>query len=233
MYSRSAQLYDDLHYFNDYGRASSDLLQLVGDLCPGAQTLLDVGCGTGQHLSHLRGQIHVEGLDISEELLDVARERLPDVAFHRGDMIDFDLGRTFDVVICLFGSITFVRTPANLDRAVSCLARHVSPGGLLVIEPWLAPEQYWHNHVVMNVADKPERKIAWMYVGQEQDNIVTYDHHFMVGTPEGVSHFTERHRMGLFSEDDYVSSLTAAGMSILRRDPGGFFGKGLYVATPG
>jgi hypothetical protein len=83
----------------------------------------------------------------------------------------------------------------------------------------------------MNVADKPERKVAWMYVGQEQDNIVTYDHHFMVGTPEGVSHFTERHRMGLFSEDDYVSSLAKAGMSILRRDPRGFFGKGLYVAA--
>jgi SAM-dependent methyltransferase len=231
LYTRSAQLYDDMYHFLDYRRATSELMQLVRQLRPEARTLLDVGCGTGQHLSHLKDQIRVEGLDISEDLLAIARERLPGVVFHQGDMIDFDLRKTFDVVICLFGSITYVRTRANLDRAVSCLSRHVSPGGLLVIEPWLSPEQYWRNHIKMNIADQPERKIVWMYVGQEQDNIVTNDYHFMVATPEGVSHFTEQHTMGLFSEADYVESLAAAGMTLLREHPSGFFGYGLYVAS--
>jgi len=33
LYTRSAQLYDELHHFNDYDRASSDLLRLVCDHC--------------------------------------------------------------------------------------------------------------------------------------------------------------------------------------------------------
>jgi len=231
LYTRSAQLYDELHHFNDYDRASSDLLRLVREVCPGAKTLLDAGCGTGRHLAHLDGALTVEGLDISEELLAIARHRLPEVAFHLGDMTDFDIGKTFDVVICLFGSITYVQTRTNLERAVACLARHVASGGILVIEPWLSPAQYWRNHPVMNVADTPNRKIAWMYVGREQDNIVTNDYHFMVATPDGVSHFTEQHKLGLFSDDDYGASLAAAGMAVLRKESHGFFGKGLYVAT--
>lgn len=231
MYTRSAQFYDDLYHFKDYDRAASDLLSMVRRLNPAAQTLLDVACSTGQHLSHLHEHMEVEGLDISRELLEQARARLPDVPFHQGDMCDFDLGRTFDVVTCLFASIAYVRTPANLVRAVSRLARHVSPSGLLFIEPWLSPAQYWHNHIVMNVAERPERKIVWMYVGREQDNVVTNDIHFMVATSDGVSHFTEQHRMALFSEEDYTSALAAANMKLLHQDPHGFFGNGLYVAS--
>lgn len=232
-YTKSAEFYDDLHHFLDYAAAAAELVQMIRRLHPDARTLLDVGCGTGQHLSHLHGQIAVEGMDLSEDQLEGARKRLPDVPFHQGDMTDFDLGRTFDVVICLFGSITYVQTPENLQRAVAQIARHVTPGGLLFIEPWLSPAQYWRNHIVMNVAEKPDRKIVWMYVGRETDNIVINDIHYLVASKDGVSHFTEQHKLGLFDDNDYRSALAAADMQLLHQDAHGFFGHGLYVARRG
>jgi SAM-dependent methyltransferase len=233
MYVKSAQFYDDLYHFKDYSVAAEELLQMIRHLHREAETLLDVGCSTGLHLSHLHDKLRVEGLDISDELLAHARKRLPDVPFHQGDMTGFDLGKTFDVVTCLFASIAYVCTQENLHRAVAHLAHHVSPGGLLFIEPWLSPAQYWRDHVVMNVVDKPDRKIAWSYVGKENDNIVTNDIHFLVAAKDGVTSFVERHRMGLFDEGDYKSAFSAAGMTILHQDPCGFFGNGLYVARRG
>ena len=96
---------------------------------PRARSLLDVGCGTGRHLELLRERYEVEGLDINPTMLEAARERCPDVTFHEADMADFDLGSRFDVVMCLFSSIGYVRTEARLRSAVLCMRRHLNPGG--------------------------------------------------------------------------------------------------------
>ena len=63
-----------------------------------------VACGTGLHLEHLRKDYEVEGLDISEEMLTVARDRLPGVPLHVADMAD--LGTCFDAITCLASSIS-------------------------------------------------------------------------------------------------------------------------------
>jgi SAM-dependent methyltransferase len=78
-------------------------------------------------------------LDIVRENLRSEGRQLPDVPFHLGDLIDFDPGRTFDVVTCLFDLIGYVKTLENVYRAAACMANHLVPGGLLVVEPWFAP----------------------------------------------------------------------------------------------
>ena len=62
------------------------------------RTLLDAACGTGLHLQHLRDRFEVEGFDLDEGMLAVARDRLPGVPLHRADLAEVDLGRRFDVV---------------------------------------------------------------------------------------------------------------------------------------
>ena len=59
----STRVYDALNRHKDYAGASATLGAIVDRLAPHASTLLDVGCGTGQHLSHLCGRFAVEGLD--------------------------------------------------------------------------------------------------------------------------------------------------------------------------
>ena len=78
-----------------------------------SRRLLDVACGTGLHLSYLTYRFQVEGLDRDEQLLAIARQRNPEVPLHHADMVDFALGRTFDVVTCLFSAIGYVKTLEN------------------------------------------------------------------------------------------------------------------------
>src|SRR5262245_5760329 len=131
MYRRSAKYYDHLYHFKDYLLASDQLQAWIQRVMPGAQTLLDVACGTGKHLEHLRSTYRAEGLDINPDLLEIARARCPDVVFHEGDMAAFDLGRTFDVVTCLFSAIAYVKTADRMASTIACLARHTAPGGVV------------------------------------------------------------------------------------------------------
>jgi SAM-dependent methyltransferase len=56
-------------------------------------------------------------------------------------MSSFALGRSFDAVICLFASIGYLDTEADARAAIACMSRHVSPGGVLLLEPPLGPER--------------------------------------------------------------------------------------------
>ena len=229
MFERSAELYDALYSFKDYAGEAEQVRELIRAHAPHARSLLDVACGTGRHLASLRGDLDVEGLDVSEGMLAVASRRLPGVRLHRDDMASFDLGRTFDVVTCLFRSIAYVRTPDRMREATATMARHLAPGGALLLDPWFTPERYWVGHVASNVAETEEAKVSWMYSQQREGSVGVLAIHFLVGTAQGVEHFVERHEMGLFTHDDYLAALIDAGLTV-ERDPGDRVGQGPFVA---
>jgi len=230
VFSRSARIYDAIYAsIRDYPREAAELDRLIQERRPGARTLLDVACGTGAHLEHLTGY-EVEGLDLDPEMLAIARERLPDVPFHEGDMADFDLGKRFDAVVCMFSSIGYVRTDERLRSALASMARHLEPGGVLVVEPWLSPEVWLDRHVAAVFVDEPELKIARMNVAQRDGNLSMFEFEYLVGTPDGIERFSEPHELGLFTVDQYLEAFRAAGLEAAH-DPEGPMGRGLYIAT--
>jgi len=230
VFSRSARLYDAVYAsIRDYPREAAELDRLIQERQPGARTLLDVACGTGAHLEHLTGY-KVEGLDLDPEMLGVARERLPNVPLHEGDVADFDLGKRFDAVVCMFSSIGYVRTEERLRSAVASMARHLEPGGVLVVEPWLSPEAWVDRHVGAVFVDEPELKIARMNVGEREGNLSIFEFEYLVGTPNGLERFNERHELGLFTVEQYLEAFRAAGLEV-DHDPEGPMGRGLYIAS--
>jgi SAM-dependent methyltransferase len=234
MFTKSARFYDNLYAFKpDYVGIARQITDLIRSRQPGARTLLDVACGTGRQIECLGDDFQAEGLDLSSELLDIAQGRLPDVPLHQADMVDFDLGRTFDVVTCLFSSVAYVRTLENMQRAVARMAAHVAPGGLLLVEPWFSPDTYWTNKITANFVDEPDLKIAWMYVSELRDRLSILDIHYLVGQPNGVESFTERHELGLFTKEEHLAAFEAAGLSH-SYDDRGQFGRGLHIGmAPG
>jgi SAM-dependent methyltransferase len=229
VFSRSARIYDAIYAsIRDYPREAAELDRLIQERRPGARTLLDVACGTGAHLEHLSAY-EAEGLDLEREMLAVARERLPAVTFHEADMASFDLGKRFDAVVCMFSSIGYVRTEEQLRSAIASMGRHLEPGGVLVVEPWLSPEVWMDRHVGAVFVDEPELKIARMNVSQREDSVSIVEFEYLVGTPDRVEHFTERHELGLFTVDQHLEAFRAAGLDA-DHDPEGPMGRGLYIA---
>jgi SAM-dependent methyltransferase len=223
-------MWDKIYAFKDYPAEALRLVEVIQQLGGKAGGhLLDVACGTGRHLEYLKEHFTVEGLDLNLELIEIARQRNPGIPFHLGDMLDFDLERQFDVVTCLFSSIGYVKTLENLGRAVSCMARHLRPGGYLLIEPWFTPEMWYPDTVHALFIDEPDLKIARMNTSHVDGRLSYFDLHYLIGTPEKTEHLVERHELGLFTRAEMEEAFTAAGLSV-NYDKQGLTGRGLYIA---
>ncbi len=228
MFTRSAQIYDKIYGFKDYSAASERIAALIEAQHPEARSLIDIGCGTGKHLSFLQERYEVEGLDLNEELIEIARRTCPEVRFTVADMTTFDLSRTFDVTACLFSAIGYVKTKEGLRNALKQLAQHTNPSGLVLVEPWFTPEQFWTDHITANYVDEPDLKITWMYTSRAENEVSILDIHYLVGTPQSVSHFVERHEIGLFTAEEYEAAFRDAGLAV-EFDKQGLFQRGLYI----
>jgi SAM-dependent methyltransferase len=237
MFTNSQQFYDAIYEWKDYNAECSRLIEFIARYkkSPG-NALLDVACGTGGHIPYLREAYAVEGLDLDQRMLEIARSKHPGIPFHRGDMVDFDLGRQFDVVVSLFSSIGYVRTNKRLALAVRNMARHVRPGGVLIIEPFFSPAA-WKPRIQApgaNIVDKPDITIVRMIDWVREGNLVKSLFHYLVGTASSVEHFTEAHEMGLFTDEEYRTSFASVGLPVTH-DEKGLMGRGLYIgrqATP-
>jgi ubiquinone/menaquinone biosynthesis C-methylase UbiE len=229
VFTKSAKFYDAIYGRKDYQAEARRIRTIIEQHKRSAGSrLLDVACGTGSHLTHLHQEYAVEGLDLDESMLAIARERHPGVLFHRADMTEFDLGREFDVVISLFSSIGYVKTEARLHKAIRTMARHVVPGGLLIIEPFFPPEAWRPGHIAAVFVDQPDLTIARMSRGEREGEVGVLVFHYLVATPQGINYFTERHETGLFSHDAYLTAFRDCGLEVTY-DPEGLIGRGLYV----
>jgi SAM-dependent methyltransferase len=229
MFAQSAHLYDKVYAFKDYRAEAESLTALIRQhLRSGGRRLLDVACGTGLHLQFLGAEFDVEGLDLDPALLQIARQRLGGIPLHQGDMVDFSLGRAFDVITCLFSSIGYVRTLENLQRAIGTMAAHLRPGGLLLVEPWFTPAAWKPDTVHALFLDEPELKIARINSSHVDGRLSYFEFHYLVGTPQGTEHFVERHELGLFEREEMEDAFRAAGLAV-SYDERGPMGRGLYV----
>lgn len=231
MYDKMAQYYDQIYSFKDYAAETEKLVGWIRTYQRSAGTrLLDVACGTGHHLQFLANTFDAEGLDASQELLECARKRNPELAFHCSDMRTFDLPTKFDVITCLFSSIGYMTTIEELETAIANMARHLVPGGVLIVEPWLTPDVWKPGSVHGTLIDDDNLKIARVNTSLTRGRLSIFDLHHLVGTPEETFHFVEHHEMGLYTADEMTRAFEHACL-VTTFNPDGITGRGLHIGV--
>jgi 2-polyprenyl-3-methyl-5-hydroxy-6-metoxy-1,4-benzoquinol methylase len=93
---------------------------------------LDIGCGSNGRIIDLltsRGFV-VEGLDISSRMIELARQRHPNVTFHHADICEWNFSRQFDL-ISAWDSIWHVPL-ASQEAVLSKILRNLTPGGVTI-----------------------------------------------------------------------------------------------------
>jgi SAM-dependent methyltransferase len=226
-YARAADVYDLIYdgIGKDYEAESRDVAAAVRSRRPDARSLLDVACGTGGHLVHLRAAFdEVEGVELSEAMATRARRRLPDVPIHSGDMRTFDLGRTFDAVVCLFSSIGYTRTPEDLERALGRMVAHLVPGGVLVVDGWYEPDAWRTGYVTADAAHDDDRAVARVSRSLRVGRTSVLDQTWLIATADGVDTVVERHELGLFSASEVEAALAATGCTDVEQQPDAVMG---------
>lgn len=229
-YDDIADIYDTIYSWKDYegeARRLHATLRRAG--APRHGRLLDVACGTGSHLTYLRRWYDVTGVDGNARMLAQARRKLPGVPLLRARMQSFRRKERFDAVLCLFSAIGYARTADDMRRTVRNLARHLAPGGVLVIEPWIEPSEYLPNHVHLLSVDQPGVKLARITLGRRAGNRSIMEMHYLVGTRRGVRYLHDRHVLTMVPLVRLRTWLAAEGLTV-RTLPRGFTGRGLLVA---
>jgi SAM-dependent methyltransferase len=225
---KSAELYDAIYGFKNYSGECDRLRSLLNTLVPGARTILDVACGTGEHSRFLKDQYAIDGIDINENYLGAARLKNPSGKFTCGDIMDFNLGRTYDVVTCLFSAIAIVGTFERLERAIRQMARHVRPGGVLIIEPWFTPEQWQPGRPFILAGEVRGDKVYRMSVNVKERHRSVLLHRYMRCGPCGIEHYSDRIELALFTRDEMTWAYEFTGMKA-RYESEGLMGRGLYI----
>jgi len=136
--------YHDIDFYLSYARKTQ-------------ASILEIACGTGRVTIPLASAgFDVYGIDLSLPMLEIlerkVRELPPETSrrinVHQADMSDFDLHRSFDLIIIPFRAFQALTTDEKVRSALQCFKRHLAPGGLLILDvfkPRWRMDESWVN----------------------------------------------------------------------------------------
>jgi cyclopropane fatty-acyl-phospholipid synthase-like methyltransferase len=106
-------------------------LDQVAARLPSGGRVLDLGCGNGAKIARLAGKVELVAVDISEEQLGLARERLPRATVLSGDFGELEFAaETFDAITALY---SIMHVPRQEHRGLfERIARWLKPDGLFL-----------------------------------------------------------------------------------------------------
>jgi SAM-dependent methyltransferase len=233
MFTKSAAYYDAIYAaLKDYRNEAQSVASLLKQARPGCRRVLDVACGTGEHARYLNGAhgFDIDGIDLDPALLRIARGKHPHGNYWQADMVDFDLGRRYDAVISLFSAIAYAGTLPRLRQTLACFRRHLAPGGIVLVEPFLVPEDIRLGKTNTLTVDVGGVRVTRSSRSEVIDRLFRLHLDYEFEGPTSVEHASEVHDLGLFSLEEMLASFGAAGLdaSYQREGPSG---RGLYIAT--
>ncbi|MCK9874172.1 methyltransferase domain-containing protein [Nocardiopsis dassonvillei] len=220
MYEKNlAEIYDLIYRGRgkQYRTESEKVAELVRHRNSGADSILDVACGTGGHLAHFADLFSVaEGVEVSADMIAAARRASPGLVVRQGDMRDFRLEGSprYAAVVCMFSSIGYMASEGELGDAVESMAAHLEPGGVLVVEPWVFPEDFEPGYVAGDVVREGGWTIARVSHSPRVGDRVPMEVHYTVANSGGIAHFTDRHHLTLFTRKAYEAAFERAGCSV-------------------
>jgi SAM-dependent methyltransferase len=233
MFALTAQYYDLIYSFKNYGVEATKIRAAILKEHPNARSILDVACGTAEHAKLLSTEFAVDGIDLEPRFVEIARHKVPTGTFSVADMRSFEMTKKYDVVLCLFSSIGYLTQGDDVVRALECFAHHLAKDGIIVVESWLTPED-WRVGVLHTPppVDLPDIKICRMNVSEQDGNVSRFRFHYLIATHTGVEYIQEDHQLALYTVYEMLQFFLRAGLTV-SHDPEGISGRGLYVARLG
>ena len=231
IHNQLAKYYDRFYSFKDYLDEAVRLQNLIiRYLKSEGNSLLDVGCGTGLHLKHLKNDFSCTGVDVSKSMLKIARKNAKGVTFKEADMKTLKLGKQFDIIVCLLSSIGYVKTVTSLEKTIQKFSKHLKKGGLALIEPSHAKSTYVNGEPRITTYNGKEVKIARVnFTKLRQATAVLNMHILIAERGKDAKYFVDKHELGLFGINYTLKVMKAAGLKSKYLKNGLMPGRELFV----
>jgi len=143
-----SQYYDLLYKDKNYGEETNYVHSLIKSFSPNAETILELGCGTGIHASQLASLGYtISGIDRSKSMLERANRRKNEmqnsisskISFSEGDIRTYNASQTFDIVISLFHVMSYLETNKDIEQTIQTARKHLKKDGFFIFDCWHGP----------------------------------------------------------------------------------------------
>ena len=131
-YDTFGRFYDAV--MGDRAQATEQLRNLTRKANPKARNVLELGCGTGSVLKQLSKHYEVWGLDLSKQMLSIARKKVPPPRLSRQNMVNFRLRQRFDVICCVFDSLNHVASFTQWKYLFNNVHLHLADEGVFIFD---------------------------------------------------------------------------------------------------
>ncbi len=134
-YGKFAEIYDKLTFDVKYAEAAARIASVFAKEPNQPSLVLDLACGTGTLTKHLleRGYDMI-GVDASDAMLNIARQKCPEALLLQQDMREFELYGTVDAIVCMLDGVNYLTEDGDLDTLFHLCNNYLNPNGLLLFD---------------------------------------------------------------------------------------------------
>jgi SAM-dependent methyltransferase len=180
--------------------------------------VINFGCGGGHNDHTLKRHFQVTGVDISENMLSLARALNPEVTYVPGDMRAVRLGDRFDAVT-IFDAISYMRTIESLRAAFNTAFSHLRPGGVFVTSVEECADDFRQNKTYVHANSRDDIEITLIDNYYDPDpNDTWYECHliYLIRQRGELTIETDCHLLGLFPLRTWLDEMAGAGFIVHR-----------------
>ena len=183
------------------------------------RSLLHLGCGGGRNDHTFQNHFHVTGIDISKEMLELARELNPSAEYICDDMRTVRLERTFDCVTAL-DSVNYMITEEDLSRLFRTAHIHLNPGGIFLTVVEESRERFKQNRTISSTHSRDDTQITFIensFDPDPQDDHFEMTFIYLVRKRGTLEIYTDSHLWGHFTMDAWLNLLKTTGFEVKKR----------------
>ncbi len=225
----NAKLYHELSWIwelwgdpkTEYAQYSNYLYKNLQAIAPGAiNSILVIGCGGGKNVYTLKDYAQTTGLDLSPEMLKLAKKLNPTCDFVLADMRNFELGKTFDAIVIDDG-VSYMLSEEDLSDLFDTCFKHLNQHGILSVGTDICKENFVQNrcevfHSIPH-PDYPDTQIVYItndYDPDPADNTFETSFVYLIRQNGKLTIETDLHTLGVFGFETWKALLSQAGFRI-------------------
>ena len=206
LYKNFASYYDKIYNGVDYeGEVEFIKWAVNKHSTSSSKLLMDVACGTGSHAKKLTDNFNITGIDISPQMLKIAREKVPSANFIPGDMKNLDTGSKYDVITCIFSAIHYNRNLKELKTTLQNFYDHLNPGGILIFDLSLNKNNWIEGLVSVDTVVEEDLKIARICQSRLKEGVFNANFVFLVKDHGEFDFDIDQHELGVFKVEEVVN----------------------------
>jgi len=220
MYNEFSEVYDHMMEYADYDEIIKYLIDKIKEQGIKEGKLLDLGCGSGEILKKIPKEYEVSGMDLSGEMLEIARTKIDSkIKLYHDDMRTFKTGEKYSSIISIFDTINHLTSNFELEMTLKNVNEHLEEGGIYIFD--VVSREFMEEMFPGGsfIDEREKMMVVWEHEYEEETGLDYVYVNFFIEDEDGrYRRIYEEHSKKIFSKEELELAIKNSGFEILEID---------------